>query len=196
MPDIQALTTWIAINACNDDSPSGVTDRTTGVTQYIGDLDLGVFVDLTEAEANQNSYTVYGTLHAGRYRRVLVDSGATAANIKTGTIGLLRSKGLGVNVVTSYDQGLAAGLRKVVFLNAVTPGKYCFIQELGDATVLGDNTIGNGNSIGQYAAATTGGTVNTSSGAGYGLLTVGKAIETPTANTLFRVLLELPVFQD
>jgi hypothetical protein len=43
-----------------------------------------------------------------------------------------------MNMVTSYDQAIGvAGLRPVVFLNSITPGNYCFVQELGVATVLG-----------------------------------------------------------
>lgn len=36
------------------------------------------------------SYVTNGILYSGRYRMVKVDSGATAANVKTGTIGYLR----------------------------------------------------------------------------------------------------------
>ena len=189
-----------ALNACNDASPSGVADAVTGQPIYIGDLDLGVYFDLTEAEANSLSYTTNGTLHSGRYRRILVDSGATAANVKTGTIGLLASAAKGVNVITSYDQG-TAGLRPVVFLNVITPGNYGFIQELGDATVLGKTSgvtnaspaIGDIiNSIATGVAedlATPGSIIAT---------TIGMALTAPnhTSTTSFRVLLEnVPVVQ-
>lgn len=183
------------LNACNDASPSGVSDVVTGQPIYIGDLDLGVYFDLTEVEANALSYTTTGTLHEGRYRRVLVDSSATAADVKTGTIAYLTSVAKGVNVVTGYTNALSTSLARGVFLNVVTPGNYCFIQELGDANVLGNGTIGSGNSVGQFVASTTGGTVNTSSGAGAGITTVGVATSTPTASTLFRAWLDIFVQQ-
>ena len=192
MPKIQSLTTYFALNASNDTSQSGVTDLVTGQPIMVPDLDVGVYFDLTEAEANQLSYTTAGTLHQGRYRRVLVDSGATAANVQTGTLAYLTTVAKGVNCVTSYDKALSTSLCLGVFLNAVTPGNYGFIQESGDANVLGNGTIGSGNSVGQYVASTTGGTINTSSGAGFGITTVGVATSTPTASTLSRVELMLP----
>jgi hypothetical protein len=50
---------------------------------------------------------------------VQIDSGATAANIVQGSIGLLASAAKGVNIITSFDKGVL-GLRPVVFLNALT----------------------------------------------------------------------------
>jgi hypothetical protein len=52
---------------------------------------LHVESELTESTNMVNSYS----------RRIPVDSGATAANIATGTIGLLATLGQGINVVTS-----------------------------------------------------------------------------------------------
>lgn len=137
MPQLQSVTTYFAINSSNDTSPSGITDPITGQTVYVPDLDTGVYMDVTNSEAASFSYTTNGTLYNGRYRRVKVDSGATASNVKTGTIGIMPSLAVfgngptsntpngapGMNVVTSYDQGigLAADLHPVVFLNAITP---------------------------------------------------------------------------
>jgi len=178
-------------------SPSGLLDTRTGYPYQMGGLIVGGYFDLTEAEAQ-----AYGRqqLHEGRYRFVQIDSAATASNIVVGSIGLMKTLALGVNVITSYDKGLAAGIRQVVFINAptatqVAAGCYLFIQEGGDASVLGAGTIGSGNAVGQFVASTTGGVVNTSSGAGVGLLTVGIATTTPTASTLFRALLNLPAVQ-
>ena len=47
------------------------------------------------------SYTTTGTLYSGRYRFVQVDSGATAANVKTGTVGYLRTGSQVANVFVS-----------------------------------------------------------------------------------------------
>src|SRR3954467_12964364 len=129
MPFQPTLPTWLALNAANDTSPSYFTDLRTGAPVFAGGLNLGEYFDLTHKEANQLSYKTTGILYAGRYRRVQVDSGATAANVKTGTIGLMPSlavvglNGLGtrnppVNIVTSYDQAIggANSLRPVVFL--------------------------------------------------------------------------------
>jgi hypothetical protein len=118
-------------------SPSQMTDLRTGQPYPWGGSYVGIYFDLTEAEAQQYSTS----LHEGRYRFVQIDSGATAANIVQGSVGLLAAVSKGVNVVTSFDKGVAVGLRPVVFLNAPTAaqvlaGAYVFVQELGRASVL------------------------------------------------------------
>ena len=118
-------------------SPSGMTDVRTGLPYQAGGLVVGGYFDLTEAEAQNLSNNV---LHTGRYRFVQVDSTATASNIKVGTVGLLKTLALGVNFVTSFDKGLAAGLHAVVFINAptatqISAGAYIFVQEQGVALV-------------------------------------------------------------
>jgi len=136
MAKTQTLPTWLCLNACDDKTASGFADVRTGEEIHGGALNLGDYFDLTEAEAKQLSYLTTGTLHAGRYRRVQVDSGATQAYVKTGTIGYMVS-GLqpNLNVVTSYDKGIV-GVHPVVFLNAITVGNFGFVQEMGIATCL------------------------------------------------------------
>lgn len=203
MPFQPILPTWLALNAANDTSASGITDLRTGQVVNAGGLNLGDYFDLTEAEANALSYTTNGTLHAGRYRRVLVDSGATAANVKTGTIGLMASLAamqgdLGgtlpasLNIVTSYDQaqGGAVGLRPVVFLNTVTPGNYCFVQELGVANVLFKTGLTGTATIGGVVGVTTGGVADAPSSATSVLnSSIGQAIDSPLSAKISRILL-------
>jgi hypothetical protein len=105
------------------------------------------------------------------------------------------------NLVTSFDQvaaGTAIPVRPVVYLNSITPGNYGFIQELGTATVLGNGTIGPGNSPGGYVNVATGGTVATTASTGSPVgSTIGVAIDTPIASQLFKVELQyVPVVQD
>ena len=209
MPLQQILPTWLAINACNDTSASGQTDLRTLQPVNAGGLNLGDYFDVTMKEALQASYLTNGTLYAGRYRRVQVDSGATAANVKVGTIGLMPSPAaigidlggklpLSMNVVTSYDQGLATSVRPVVFLNTVTPGNFCFVQELGVATVLGKNGFTGTPSIGAITGSTTSGLADIpSSTTAVTTTSLGPAIDLPVSNGLFRILLQyVPVVQD
>ena len=91
MPFQQALPTWAAINNFNSASQSGQTDPVTGFPYAGGGLNLGDYFDLTNEEAAGASNVANGILYNGRYRYVQVDSGATAANVKTGTIGYIRS---------------------------------------------------------------------------------------------------------
>lgn len=87
MSQQQILPTWLALNAVNSTSSTYLTDLRTGQAFPSGGLNVGDYFDLTEQEANQLSYTTTGLLHWGRYRYLQVSSGATAANVKAGTIG-------------------------------------------------------------------------------------------------------------
>jgi hypothetical protein len=207
MPQQQILPTWIALNAGTLTSPSGLTDPRTGQPFMAGGLNVGDWFDITESEALSLSKTSVGTLHSGRYRFVQIDSGATLANIKTGSIGLIRNLTGGsysgpINYVTTGDQannylGLQQP-RKVVFLCPVTAGQsltsgvFAFVQELGDATVYLDaaavTTIGAAVQILSTGLTTTAATPTTA--------TVGIASQVPAATTLCRVELTAPAFQE
>ncbi len=194
MPFNPTLPTWTNLNQANSSSSSGQTDTRTGLALQGGNLVLGDYFDLTEDEANNLSYTTTGTLHAGRYRWVQVDSAATAANVKTGTVGLLLSNA-DMNIVTSYDKGIGgavtAGIsRAVVFLNSITPGNYGFVQELGLASVLFGGTASGNAGTPVYAAATGVGTSSSTSA-----IVLGGAAETLGTSAIKKVVLTLPVVQ-
>ena len=209
MPNQPIVPTWLALNAANDDSASYFTDLRTGQPVNAGGLNNGDYFDLTNEEANDLSYSVNGVLYAGRYRRVKVDSGATAANVKTGTIGLMPSLAVSslnkygtrnppMNVVTSYDQAIggADAVRPVVFLNSITPGKYGFIQELGVATVLFKSSLTGTPSIGGVILSSASGLADAPASATAFVRTLlGLAIDLPAAGALKRILLNLPVVQ-
>lgn len=196
MPLQQALPTWVALNATNSPSPSGLVDLRTGTPQMEGGLNVGDYFDLTEAEANALSNTVTGTLHEGRYRLVQVDAGATAANVKVGTVGAWKTAAAGPNVVTSYDLALSANLIRCVFLNSITPGNYGFVQEMGDATTLGAAAIGTTPAVGNYVLVTTAGVVTAAAAVvAPTQVTLGKALTLPANSTLFRTILDLPTLQ-
>jgi hypothetical protein len=211
MPLQQILPTWLSLNACNDTSPSYFTDLRLGIPVFAGGLNLGDYFDVTNKEAASVSYTTTGLLYSGRYRRVQVDSGATAGNVKTGTIGLMCSLAAVIadgdpagkptaNIVTSYDQSIAGAVavRPVVFLNSITPGNFGFIQELGVASVLGKASFANGTpAIGDFIDSSTSGLVDDPSGqTNRSKNNIGTAIDLPKANGLFRVSLFLPTWQD
>jgi hypothetical protein len=199
MPLQQILPTWLCLNAANDTSASGFTDVRTGEAIRAGGLNLGDYFDLTEREANQLSYTTYGTLHAGRYRRVQVDSGATAGYVKTGCIGYM-VKGLqpNLNVVTSYDVGIV-GVHCVVFLNTVTVGNFCFVQELGIANCLCGATITNGvsSSVGLIVNSAATGVVDIPSGQPSIWIPnqVGLSLDPAMPATIIRVAMTVPAIQ-
>jgi len=216
MPFNPTLPTWLALNAANSTSSTGNTDTRTGLALQGGNLVPGDYFDLTNKEANDLSYQTNGVLYAGRYRWVQVDSGATAANVKTGTIGLMPSLAVSsppnqfgtrnppMNIVTSYDQSIGltvGGVRPVVFLNAITPGNWGFIQELGVATVLARTTLTATPAIGDVIISIATGVVDDPTQSGnptYALLkeAIGTAIDLPTNGKLFRILMNyVPVVQ-
>jgi hypothetical protein len=81
----------LAWNNANFPTASGIQDLRTGQDFPAGGLNLGDFFEATEKEANSASAANIGLLHSGQYRLVQVDSGATVANVKTGTVGYLRA---------------------------------------------------------------------------------------------------------
>ena len=277
MPWLKALPTWLALNNCNFSSPTGLTDPITGQPYTGGALNLGDYTDVDNQEAASMSYTTNGNLFEGRYRFVQVDSSATAANVKTGTVGYIKNgstmksvvitgagtgqtngtytinanAGVGggsgaqisvtiagglltiasvlnpgygyvtpptftiaeggtpgtvvaqldsnVNVVTSADQANAGfgsyGVRPVVFLNAITPGNYGFVQELGTATVLAGGSLTSA-TANAYVNGTSTGVVDTTASSGSPIgLTFGRAIDLPLVSNTFKCLLTGPVVQ-
>lgn len=119
MPQQQALPTWVALNNMNNVSQSGQTDPVTGFPYAGGGLNAGDYFDLTTEEAASASYTTNGTCFSGRYRYVLVDSGATAANVKTGTVGYIRA---GSTISAAITTNIGTGLTNGSYQVAATPG--------------------------------------------------------------------------
>ena len=284
MPYVQGFPTWKIMNSVNSTSASGQTDNMTGQPYYGDGLYPGIYADLTNQEAQLSSNLTVGLLYNGRYRYVQVDSGATAANVTTGTVGFIRSgstvknvvvltQGTGQtvgtyqvaanvgsgggsgaviqvvvtasnaitvtvlnggfgyvspptftlatggtpgtvvaqlgnsqNVVTSADIALNpastnAGIgpvHPVVFLNAITPGNYGFVQESGVATIL--TSSGATQTVSQNALLSTSsaGTLIASS-ASYNILNIGNVIDpitSPLVNTPVKVQLTEAIYQD
>ena len=292
MPLVQGLPTWKNMNSVNSTSSSGQTDNMTGEPYYGDGLYPGVYFDLTNQEALDSSNLNTGILYGGRYRYVQVDSGATAANVTTGTVGFIRSGssvksvvvltqgsgqtvgtynvaanigsgggsgaliqvvvtgaaaisvtvlnggqgyvsppsftlatggtvgtvvaqlGISQNIVTSADQALGnagtpaatqAGVgpvHPVVFLNAITPGNYGFVQESGVATVIASSG-GQTQALGQFAivqnATTTANGTMTASSATYGPFAIGNVLDpivSPATGTPFKIQMDSPIYQD
>ena len=198
MPFQPILPIWLGLNAANDASASGLTDPRTGLQYNAAGLTLGDYVDMTDDEAKRNSLVsaTLPLLRSGRYRRVLVDSGATAANVKTGSIGLMVAGAQPrVNLVTSYDKGIQ-GAHVVVYLNSITPGNYGWVQELGMAWVLGNTTIQkSGPATGDMLFAVTAGLVDDLTAQTWTPNFIGIALSPPAPNTLGLVELYLPTLQ-
>lgn len=149
MPAIQAVPTWLAWNNCNFTSPTGLTDMATGQQIAGGGLNGGDYFSATNDEAAQASFTTNGLLYAGRYRLVQVDSGATAANVKTGTVGYLAAgKTVKSVVVLTAGSGQTAGVYTVAANNPSAGGTGAIIQVIVNAngTVTAQPTVLQGGS--------------------------------------------------
>lgn len=131
MPLTPSLPTWLAINNANFTSASGLTDAYTGQPVNAGGLNAGDYFDVTSLEAGNASYGANGILYSGRYRLVHVDSGATAANVKTGTIGYLHQGDGGfvkTAVITNAGTGATAGTYTVAATVGSGSGSGAVIQ--------------------------------------------------------------------
>jgi hypothetical protein len=186
--------TQIGLFNVNSASPTFSAEAVTGLPLPTG-ANIGQRFYLDETQANAytagvaaiNGVTIKG--HAGWYRTVQVDSGATAANVAFGYIGAQATLAKGVNVVTSADVALALGLRPCVFLGVVTPGNYTIVQDQGDATVYSTNAGVLANTI---AYSATHGQSADSGGLSSTIGTVGIVEAATSAAGLVRVALGFP----
>ena len=134
MPYQSALPTWLQVNNMNSPYQSGQGDSQTGFPYNAGGLNLGDYFDLTSEEAANASFTTNGLLFSGRYRYVQVDSGATAANVKTGTVGYIRQ---GSTVTSAVTINPGTGLTNGSYQVAATAG-----SGGGSGAILGINVAG------------------------------------------------------
>jgi len=165
MPLTPSLPTWAAWNNANFTSPTGLTDSASGQPIAAGGLNLGEYFDATNGEAANASYGANGTLYAGRYRLVQVDSGATAANVKTGTVGYLRAGGTAGSVkaaiITNAGTGATAGTYTIAATLGSGGGSGAVIQvTVGSAGTINAASVLNGgynyNSLPSFSLTATG----------------------------------------
>ena len=138
MPQQQALPTWLSLNNVNSVSQSGMIDPVTGFPYVGGGLNLGDYFDLTEQEANQLSYPTNGLLHAGRYRYVQVDSGATAGLVAATKVGFVRT---GTFVQSAIQSVAGSGMTVGATVTATTTGGGGTTQATIQVVVLTATTV-------------------------------------------------------
>ena len=166
MPKQQALPTWLGLNKMNSPYQSGQGDSVTGSPYNAGGLNLGDYFDVTNEEAAGASYPPNGLLFNGRYRYVLVDSGATAANVKTGTVGYMRSGSTVASVVIlTAGSGQTTGTYQVAATVGSGGGSGAIIQVIVDAAGTATSVSVLNGGFGYVSVPTftlvTGGTVGT-----------------------------------
>jgi hypothetical protein len=99
-----------------------------------------------------------------------------------------------LDTVTSYDNGTGS-LPVGVFLNSITPGNYGWIQQAGEAYVLGKSSFTGTAAVGVNLNSAATGVVDVPSSTTADInLTIGQAIDLPVAGQLFKAILTLPQF--
>ena len=130
-------------------SKTGLTDLRTGLPELGGGLNLGDFVDLTEAEANSWSQQYAGQgkqLHRGRYRFVYVSTAATYSNIVQGApVGMALGMTVQQAAIATVGSGGTAGTYTV---SSSTSG--------GTATSTLQYTVGSSGGVTQAIVLTPG----------------------------------------
>jgi len=174
-------------------SSSGMLDPRTNLPYVAGGLIVGTYMDVTEAEAQALSNN---QCHEGRYRFVQIDSTATQANIKQGTVGFMKTLALGVNFITSADKALTINCRAAIFLQQPTSaqilaGCFLWVQESGDANVFTKTGLANGApAIGDIINATANGLVDDPATQNWTGPSIGIATTAPVSAGLVRVFME------
>lgn len=169
MPLTPSIPTLLAWNNANFTSPTGLTDAYTGQQVAAGGLNLGDYFDATNDEASNASYATNGPLYAGRYRLVQVDSGATSANVKTGTVGYLRAGGgsgaVKSVIITNAGTGATAGTYSIAAVGGGGSGAVIQIVVGSGGTITSASVLNGGfnynsiPSVSLTSTGTTGGTV-------------------------------------
>lgn len=132
-----------------------------GVTVNYGSQgDLGKRIVFTEAEVANYTYATNGTLYGGIYQAVLVDSGATAANVARGKVAFLKVSGASTYSVTDQANADSVNLVAGVFLNSITPGNYGIIQVAGKVSVKVTTVTSHALGVALVVGATGDGTVD------------------------------------
>lgn len=147
MPQQPIIPIWGGLNTTNSPSATGLVDPVTNQQYNTGGLEVGDYFDLTEKQANDLSNTTVGVCHSGRYRYVKLDSGATSANVKTGTIGYLRAGSSVQSVqVTSVGSGQTAGTYTIAASIASGGGTGAIIQVIvgSSGTITGASVLQGG----------------------------------------------------
>ncbi len=134
------------LTGVNNTSPTLSAEAVTGLPLPSG-ANVGARFYLTESQAQYLTSGQTYQCHAGWYREVQVDAGATANYIAAGYIGAQKSVAKGQDVVTSVDQSLALGVAPCVFLGVVTPGNYTIVQDWGDADVVANDAVTVGHTL-------------------------------------------------
>jgi hypothetical protein len=197
MPLTPSLPTWGAWNNANFTSPTGLTDGATGQPVAAGGLNLGEYFDATNQDAANASYNTNGILYGGRYRLVQVDSGATAANVRTGTIGYLRQGGTGAvksAVIAVAGTGATYGTYTIAATAGTGGGSGAVIQVVvgTNGFIIGVSVLNGGYGYSSAPTFSLTGT-NTTGGVIIGQLDTGVNIVTSADQTISAVPTAIPV---
>lgn len=128
------------MNNTNLPTPNAFTEPITGLPIPGSGLVLGDIMTVTPKEANmlatQPGKPSAFPLYEGDYQFVGLDAAATVANVGVGKVAYLLSNARGNLVVTDGSHAANQNLITGVFINALTPGNYGWVQIAGRASVF------------------------------------------------------------
>lgn len=185
------------LNSVNDPMAGGVQNSVSGIQIARDPGQLGGFYYLTEAEAIQRYGAQASPLYAGLYQYVQVVGTSTApaqglaacySVLPTSYINSLQNY-IVTAIATAENESFFAG----VFLNAITPGNFGWIQVAGVATVkykaAATGAIGDAISLDSTPTNTFVDLAQTATTAALLKIIVGTAITAPASSALGQVLL-------
>lgn len=191
------LNAGVQVNNINVSSLGQISTVAPGPVNYGGQDDWGKRIEISNDDIKTYTNTTNGTLYGALYQMVQVDSGATAANVKTGTMAFLKDQvaGVGTPVVTSEDKATAADIVAGIFLNAIAPGNYGVICVAGKVNALFAGSFTNaGGAIGDLVGAGKGSGALDDIAAKGGTVTgyvIGEALAAPVISTTVAIRLNL-----
>lgn len=198
MPTFTAVPRFVSpeglLNQVNDAMPGGTQNSVAGIQVARDPGQLGVYAYLTAADALQR----YGNvLLSGLYQYVQVDSGsATPAQGVVATFATLAK--MESYIVTASPTAASQSFFAGIFLNAITPGNFGWIQVAGIATVQYKSTVGGTPAIGDIVAqdsTPTNTVVDFAQGTAQlpsaAKLNIGTALTLPANSALGQVLLRV-----
>lgn len=173
------------LNSGASANASGSTEPVTGLPIATG-VNVGDFLELTDAQALSYSNSANGTLYSGIYQKVQLDSGSVTALNVGQALFWLASAANATYIVTGNSTGNNPDLAGVVIdplMSTTLP--YAWIQVNGKANLLFDATAPT--AFGDLVGL-TGLTVNTFTKQGTGTqaatgISVGNALAVGTAST-------------
>lgn len=186
------------LNAVNDAAPGGIVNSVSGIQQSRNPGQLGSIYYLSQAEATSRYGALAAPLYSGLYQyvQVVATSSAPARGLAAcwSVLPTSYTNSLQNYIVTATNTAENQSFFAGVFLNAITPGNYGWIQIAGTATVQyksgATGAIGDVISLDATPTNTFVDLAQTATTAALAKIMVGTAIVAPASAALSLILMD------